>query len=135
MNSRASRTSGNSSPGMCSRVAAPTRLRRMPAADEGAGLVKFTRESVLAGEDARPILDAFVKQVAATGRDLAATGLRLVDRALTVADPVTLRPQRVLHEELRTLEIKDVPDRTDRERHEYTFEWPVAAPPPAKTEK
>jgi hypothetical protein len=109
---------------------APTRFRRMSGEKEGAGLVRFLRESVLDGEDARPVLAAWMKKMEETmGRAPPATGLRLVDRALTVADPATLLPARVLREQLLTLQIKDMPERTDVERHEYTFEWtPLPAP-------
>lgn len=110
---------------------APTRFRRMSGESEGAGLVKFTRESVLDGEDARPVLAAWLAKVKeARGSAPPATGLRFVDRALTVADPATLLPKRVMREQLLTLQIKDMPERTDVERHTYTFEWQPAAPAP-----
>jgi hypothetical protein len=102
----------------------PTRFRRLSGESEGAGLVRLTRESVLDGEDARPVLAAFLRKMEQTiGRAPPATGMRYVDRSVTVADPATLLPKRVLHEQLLTLQIKDVPERTDVERHEYTFEW------------
>lgn len=108
----------------------PTRFRRMSGEKEGAGLVRLTRESVLDGEDARPVLATWLKKMEETmGRAPPATALRFVDRSLTAADPATLLPKRVLREQLLTLTIKDTPDRTDVERHEYTFEWePIPAP-------
>lgn len=107
-----------------SRTAAPTKLVRLPGDSEGEGLVRFTRESVLDGEDSRPVLDAWLAQVkAATGKVLPATGLRLVDRALSVSDPATLRPKRVLREEQRIVQMGRQGERVDLERHEYTFDW------------
>lgn len=109
---------------------APTRLKRAPAESEGAGLVQLTRESVLDGEDSAAALAAWVKKLSeATGQrppEGHFTGLRLVDRSLVVADPATLRPRRVLREEQYTWHMKDRPDRTEIERHEYSFEWPAA---------
>ena len=111
----------------------PTRFRRMSGEKEGPGLVRFLRESVLDGEDARPVLAAWLKRMEETmGKAPPATGLRLVDRSLTAADPATLLPKRVLREQLLTLQIKDTPERTDVERHEYTFEWEPAAAPKAE---
>lgn len=109
----------------------PTRFRRMSGEKEGAGLVKYTRESVLDGEDAAPVLAAWMKKLEETmGRAPPATGLRFVDRSLTVADPATLRPKRVMREKLLTLRIKDTPERTDVEHREYTFEWEPEAKTP-----
>lgn len=109
---------------------APTRFRRMTGDKVGAGLVKFTRESVLDGEDARPILESMLKQIQqATGKTPPATGMRYVDRSMAAADPATLLPKRVLREQLLTMQYKDLPERTDVERHEYTFEWEPAAAP------
>jgi hypothetical protein len=116
----------------------PTRFRRTSGEKEGAGLVRFLRESVLDGEDARPVLAAWLKKMEETmGRAPPATGLRLVDRSMSAADPATLLPKRVLREQLLTLQIKDTPERTDVERHEYTFEWEPrpAAPPAGETPK
>jgi hypothetical protein len=111
---------------------APTRFRRMSGEKEGAGLVRFLRESVLDGEDARPILAALMRKMKeAAGDAPPATGLRLVDRSMAVADPATLLPKRVLREQLLTLQLKDMPERTDVERHEYTFEWEPSPAPAA----
>jgi hypothetical protein len=108
----------------------PTRFRRMSGESEGAGLVKLTRESVLDGEDARPVLAAMMRKMEETmGRAPPATSMRFVDRSVTVADPATLLPTRVLREQLLTLEIKDMPERTNAERSEYTFEWEPAKKP------
>ena len=115
-------------------VDAPAQFRRMPGGPDRPGLVRISRECVLDGDDAKPAFDAWMKQVTqATGRTVPATGMRLGDRALTIADPATLRPVVVLREETRTLHMKDAADRNDVERHEYTFVWTAAeAPKPAK---
>lgn len=111
---------------------APTLLKRAPADSEGAGLVKLTRESVLDGDDTAEALAAWVKKYSdATGQrppDGHFTGMRLSDRSLVVADPATLRPHRVMREQQYTWRMKDRPERTEVERHEFTFEWPAAAP-------
>jgi hypothetical protein len=111
-------------------VTAPTRYRRMPAEDEGPGLVKLTRESTLDGEDSQAPFEEFLARAeAAAGRPLGATGMRLVDRVAVVTDPATLRPTWVRREELRVIHLKGVADRSDIERHEYTFAWPAAEKP------
>lgn len=108
---------------------APTLLKRAPAESEGAGLVKLTRESVLDGEDSAAALAAWVKKVSeATGQtppDGLFIGMRLSDRSLVVTDPATLRPRRVMREEQYTWRMKDRPERTELERHEFTFDWPA----------
>lgn len=115
-------------------VMAPTLLRRMPAENEGPGLVKLTRETTLDGEDAKPAFEAWLKKAeAALGRSLGATGMRLVDRIAAVTDPSTLRPTWVRREEQRILHMKDADDRNDIERHEYQFEWPAAGTPKPTT--
>jgi hypothetical protein len=111
---------------------APTLLKRASAESEGAGLVKLTRESVLDGEDTAEALAAWVKKLSdATGQrppDGYFTGMRLSDRSLAVTDPATLRPLRVMREEQYTWRMKDRPERTEIERHEFAFEWPAAEP-------
>jgi hypothetical protein len=110
-----------------SEVKAPTLLRRMSGESEGKGLVKFTRESVLDGEDAQPVLDSWLRKMsAATGQTPPAghfTGMRVQDRALITCDPATLRPVRVLREEQSIWRMKGRDDRVEIERHEYEFAW------------
>jgi hypothetical protein len=117
-------------------VQAPTVYKRSPAESEGAGFVKLTRESVLDGDDAKPSFDAWMAKVtAATGRTLPATGMRLVDRVAVVTDPATLRPKWVRREEQKILHLKDLPDKTEIERHEYQFDWSAAETPKTDTGK
>lgn len=111
-----------------SHVKAPTLLRRLSGESEGKGLVKFTRESVLDGEDAQPVLDSWIRKMAAAARQPLPpaglfTGMRVQDRGLLVCDAATLRPVRVLREVQSTWRMKSKSDRVETDRHEYVFAW------------
>jgi hypothetical protein len=107
---------------------APTSLRRKTSAD-GPEMAQFSRESTLEGDDAKPVVEAYVnKMKAMTGRvPPEITGMRLCERTVVSTDPATLRPKRAFSEAIGTLYVKDQPERTDVERHEYTFEWGKSA--------
>jgi hypothetical protein len=103
---------------------APTTLRRTPSAD-GAAMAQFSRESVLDGDDAKPVIEAYLKKLSdATGRvPPEITGMRLSERVVVSVDPATLRPKRAFSESVGTIRLKGQDDRVNVERHEYTFEW------------
>ncbi len=114
---------------------APTVLRRTTSSD-GAGMAQFSRESVLDGDDAKPVIEAYLKKLGeATGRvPPEVTGMRLFERVVVSIDPATLRPKRAFSESIGTVHVKGQEDRVSVERHEYTFEW-LAPEKPAATDK
>jgi hypothetical protein len=111
-------------------IEAPTTIRRMRA-PEDAGCTRLLIETLLDGDLAKQALDAWVKRMtAASGKAPPAPdyfqGFRQANRLLVVTDPATMRPRRAVREDSRTLAIKDEGDRTDIERHDYSFEWAPA---------
>jgi hypothetical protein len=105
---------------------ARARLRRGPP--DSAGHVRFVREAVLEGDATKASLAMWIKAVAAkTGTPPPEghfTGLTLSNRLMTIADPASMRPTLVLHEEACVAHRKNAEDLVlAGERSEYAFEW------------